>query len=163
MLHGKALTPGRLTSFKELTPHQYTISFGCKQHKNCKVLKLHRKLPTSFQARRRRTLNSRSQHLKLVTCNTGGCTAVVGGRERVPRSRYRWCGASETAACLKLAHLRLVAQVWPNGDARTASWGSGWKYGSCSHLSHTRIRESIVRGICARLVTYSSHVAYHPY
>ena len=43
---------GRITSFREDTPG-HCISFECKLHKKCKVLKGIRKLPEDFQAVRK--------------------------------------------------------------------------------------------------------------
>ena len=42
------LLVGRITAFKEDLPGQHTMSFQCKIHKNCKVLKLYKKLPDGF-------------------------------------------------------------------------------------------------------------------
>ena len=39
---------GRVTSFKEHT-EQHTMSFHCKYHKDCRVLKVFKKLPADFQ------------------------------------------------------------------------------------------------------------------
>ena len=46
---------GRITSFKQDMPGQHTISFNCKSHKDCKLLKLHKKLPADYQASKYRS------------------------------------------------------------------------------------------------------------
>ena len=43
-------TAGQITSFKEDSPDGHTIGFNCRIHKDCKVLRIYKKIPDSFQA-----------------------------------------------------------------------------------------------------------------
>ena len=47
----KLCTGGRVTAFKEGEPG-HTLSFNCKLHTGCRILKLYKKMPAGYKAPR---------------------------------------------------------------------------------------------------------------